>query len=218
MTSLSQDRSFNDVKIIHRQTLFSGFSRVEKYSLQHRTFAGSWTEEYQREVVVRLDAAAALPYDPRVDKVILIEQFRAGALLSHQVSSPWLVEIVAGVMDKTGEKSESAEELIRREIKEEAGVEVEALLPVFAYFSSPGASSEMIKLFCAKVNAFAAPAFCGLPEEHEDIRVHVVPCAEAFAAVRSGRINNAMAIIALQWLEMNLASVRRQFGVSEDRR
>ena len=41
--------------------------------------------------------------------------------------------------------------------------------------------------------------------------------ADAFAAVRSGRINNSAAIIALQWLELNLREVTEQFGVVVDK-
>jgi hypothetical protein len=32
--------------------------------------------------------------------------------------------------------------------------------------------------------------------------------AEAMAAVAAGRINNAMSIIALQWLQLNLETVK----------
>ena len=80
-------------------------------------------------------------------------------------------------------------------------------IPIYDYFTTPGGSTERIKLFCAKVDSRKTQEFCGLKEEHEDIKVHVIPTEDAFAAVRSGQINNGFTIIALQWLELNLQNV-----------
>jgi len=139
--------------------------------------------------------------------VVLIEQFRVGAL--GQSTTPWLIEIVAGTMDK--DHQESDEELIKREMREEAGLEIETLIPICDYFSSPGYSTEKLKLYCAKVDSTKAPKLCGLKEEHEDIKIHVVSTKDAFLAVRSGQITNGAAIIALQWLELNLENVKKQW-------
>ena len=49
----------------------------------------------------------------------------------------------------------------------------------------------------------------GLRDEHEDIRGIVLTRREAEDAIRTGRINNAMAIIAMQWLSLNLDTVTR---------
>ncbi len=62
-------------------------------------------------------AAAMLPYDPIRDQVVIIEQIRVGALEHAQ---PWQLEIVAGVIDT----DESAEQVVRREAVEEAGLTV----------------------------------------------------------------------------------------------
>lgn len=196
-----------DVEIIKEETLYRGYSRVERLTLQTRLFSGAWSKPYVREIVRRMNAVAALLYDPIQNKIILIEQFRAGALWIKD-KGPWLLELVAGVMDK----EENSEELIRRETKEEAGLEILDLLPICRYLSSPGASSEEIVLFCAKVDSTKAPKFCGLAEENEDIRIHVLDTKEAFAAVNSGLIINALAIIALQWLELNLPKIQAKWA------
>ena len=88
-------------------------------------------------------------------------------------------------------------------VLEEAGLEVQKLIPISEYWSSPGASSEKVTLYCALVDASKAGGIHGLPHENEDILVHTMSSQEAFAGVRSGRINNAATIIALQWLELN---------------
>lgn len=203
-------RDYNDVKILNTELRYQDFCRVEKYTLQTRLFNGEWSTPYTREMVTKRFAVAALPYDPVLDKVVLIEQFRAGALEKPN-GTPWLLEIVAGLRDK--EHEETDEELIRREMQEEASLEILALMSVYEYLVSPGILTERIKLYCAKVDSSKSPQFSGLAYEHEDIRIHVVSTDTAFAAVRSGRINNSAAMLALQWLELNLAMVRRQWGV-----
>ena len=94
---------------------------------------------------------------------------------------------------------------------EEVGLDIEALLPICDYLVTPGCSTEKVKLFCAKVDSSKTPKFCGLASEHEDIKIHVVTTQETFAAVCSGQINNAAAIIALQWLELNLKDVNQKW-------
>ena len=196
-----------DVKIKHKTLVYDGFCHLERYEMQHRLFSGEWTPVYTRELMIKPSVAAALPYDPRCDKVVLIEQFRVGALGKNP--TPWLIEIVAGIMDRAS--AENYEELIRREMLEEAGLDIETLLPICDYLVTPGCSTEKVKLFCAKVDSTKAPKFCGLVSEHEDIKIHVVTTQEAFAAVRSGQINNAATIIALQWLELNLKDVNQKW-------
>jgi len=196
-----------DVKIKHKTLVHDGFCHLERYEMQHQRFSGEWMPVYTRELLIKPSVAAALPYDPRCNKIVLIEQFRVGALGKN--ATPWLIEIVAGIMDQAHE--ENHEELIRREMREEACLDIEALLPISDYLSTPGCSTEKVKLFCAKVDSTKAPEFCGLAAEHEDIKIHVLEAQEAFAAVRSGQINNATAIIALQWLELNLESVNQKW-------
>ena len=197
----------SDVKIAKREILHQGFCHLERYTMQHRRFDGAWMPLYERELILKPRVAAALPYDSRTDQVVLIEQFRVGALEYNE--SAWLMEVVAGIMDK--EHENSLEDLIYREMLEETCLQIEKLLPIYDYLVTPGCSTEKVKLFCAKVDATKASEYCGLAEEHEDIRVHVFSSQEAFALVRSGKINNSAAIIALQWLELNKQEVLAKF-------
>jgi ADP-ribose pyrophosphatase len=152
MTVFDKEMLAKDIEVIRKELIHDGFCRIERYDLKQHCFDGSWTEEYSREFIAKPRAVGALPYDPVFDKVVLIEQFRIGALGS---SSPWLIELVAGIMDK--EHPESDEDLICREIKEETGLGAQALLPVYEYFSTPGCSTEKVKLFCAKVDSTKTP-------------------------------------------------------------
>ena len=52
----------------------------------------------------------------------------------------------------------------------------------------------------------------GLAEENEDIRVLVRPWPEIEAELRRGMVTNAATLIALQWLALNRAEVRRRWS------
>lgn len=190
------------VEILSKKLVYQGFAKVELYQLRHKLFAGGWSDEFERELLIRYNAVAVLPYDPKLDKVVLIEQFRIGAL--EEKNGPWLLELVAGILDK----NKTEEETAKIETEEEAGLKVIDLIPIHSYWSSPGASSEHVTAYCAIVDAGKAGGIHGLDHEHEDILVRAMDSQEAFFAVRSGRINNASTIIALQWLELNLHKLK----------
>jgi ADP-ribose pyrophosphatase len=190
------------VRIVERSTPFQGYFRIDRYRLRHRRFDGGWSDEIQREVFERGHAAAVLPYDPARDTVVLIEQFRIGAYAAGL--EPWLIEIVAGII----EPGEAAAEVVRREAREEAGCEIGALEPVGSFIMSPGGASETLSLFCGRVESAGAGGLHGLAEEHEDIRAIVLSSDKAIARLAAGEIANASAAIALQWLALNRERLR----------
>lgn len=194
-----------DVDIIERVPVFQGYFRVDRYRLRHRLHDGGWSEPMSREVFERGHAVCVLPYDPILDEVVLIEQFRIGA---HAAGfAPWLIEIVAGIIDA----GETALAVAHREMREEAGLPILALEPICRYLVSPGGTSESVELFCARVDARTAGGIFGLDQEHEDIRVIRVPASEALAWLDSGKIVNAAAIIALQWLALHRDKLRLEW-------
>lgn len=190
-----------NVEVLEKTICFEGFFRIEKYRLRHRLFSGDWSHPLVREVFERGHAAAVLPYDPIRDEVILIEQFRVGALAAADGS--WLLEIVAGMI----EASETPQDVVKRESIEEADCIISDLIPLYDFFVSPGGTTERVALFCGRVDSTHAGGVHGAIEEGEDIKVHVVPLDTAIAFLNSGKITSASAIIALQWLALNRASV-----------
>ncbi|MCB1665535.1 MAG: NUDIX domain-containing protein [Pseudomonadales bacterium] len=210
-TVLTHSESFHadDVVVLDTMAGYRGFFALDTLHLKHRRFAGGWSEVFTRELFLRDPAAGVLLYDPDLDQVVLVEQFRVGALPAAQQngSSPWLLELVAGIIAP----GESAEELARREAVEEAGCKILALEHIVDYYNSPGGSNEWISLYCGRIDARGAGGIFGLEEEHEDIRVHVLSFEDAWQALKAGRMNNAMAIIALQWLWMNRDSLRQRW-------
>lgn len=192
-----------DYEIIDAQDVFQGYFRMRRYRLRHAQFQGGMGPELTREVFERGHAVTVLPYDPVRDQVVLVEQFRVGALDAPR--GPWLMETIAGII----EPGEAPETVARREAVEEADCELGELLPVCRYLVSPGGTSEQVSVFCARVDAGGlAGGVHGLPDEGEDILVHVLDFEEAMAMLEDGSIHAAMPIIALQWLALNRERVR----------
>ncbi|WP_437882469.1 NUDIX domain-containing protein [Pseudomonas sp. LRF_L74] len=190
------------VEIIKRESCFKGFYKLDRLHVRHRLFSGEMGRVLTRELFVRHDAVCVLPYDPQRDCVVLIEQFRVGAM--HKAENPWMIELVAGLIDK----QEEPEEVARREAVEEADLTLGTLWPITRYFPSPGGSDEHVHLYLGRCDSSNAGGVHGLEEEGEDIRVQVWPLEDALQAVKDGRICNAASIIALQWLALNRSEVR----------
>ncbi|WP_159655018.1 ADP-ribose diphosphatase [Vibrio atypicus] len=193
-----------DVEIISKETLFKGFFSMIKYRFRHKLFEGGWSQPIEREMFERGHAAAMLPYDPVTDQVVIIEQIRVGAL---EHASPWQMEIVAGIIDS----GETAEDVVRREAVEEAGIEVANLEKVTSYYPSSGGCSEMLDVYVGKVDASTAQGVHGLDYEGEDIKVHVISRVEAYEWVLNGKFENGASIIALQWLQLNYQRLRSEW-------
>ncbi|WP_067515764.1 NUDIX domain-containing protein [Endozoicomonas ascidiicola] len=187
----------DDVQISRKEGTYAGFLQLFKYTITHRLFNGGHSKPLLREAVVRPPSVGVLLFDPAKDTVVLVEQFRMGPLLSDE--DPWLLEVVAGI----SEPGESLEEVAIREVKEETGYDIASLTPVSDFYLSPGASNEKLKLFCGFIDSSNAGGVFGVPEEGEDIKVHVLPFAKAYDMLENGLIANAPAMIALQWLKIN---------------
>lgn len=194
-----------DVRVLDRQTAWSGHFSVNRLTLQHRRFAGGWSEPLVREIFERGDAVGVLPYDPVTDSLVMIEQFRPGAMRGDD--SPWMLELIAGVV----EAGESDADVVHREAREEAGCELSELVPVATVLPSAGACTEQVRLFCGRVSSAAIGGIHGLQEEGEDILVHSVPRAEALQMLAEDRIPNGHTLIALQWLYIHGESLRERW-------
>ncbi|MGZ4969943.1 MAG: NUDIX domain-containing protein [Methylobacter sp.] len=194
-------------EVLSKETVYQGFFRVEKYRLKHTMFGGGWSSEITRELFRRGSCVAVLLYDPDVDKVVLIEQFRVGAILNP--SKAWLVEIVAGAI----EEGETADEVAYRESLEEAGCAIQQLMVIYEFYTTPGGSSESITLFCGKVDSTQVGGIYGLDHEDEDILVRAVDFDEVYLMLENGEIDSATPIIAVQWLALNRQKLRKEWGV-----
>ncbi|HDR0627388.1 TPA: ADP-ribose diphosphatase [Pasteurella multocida] len=188
-----------DIDILNEETLYQGFFQLKKIQFKHKLFAGGYSGVVTRELLVKGAASAVIAYDPIKDAVVLVEQVRIGAYQPDSAQSPWLLEFIAGMV----EEGEKPEEVALRESEEEAGVQVQDLQHCLSVWDSPGGVLERIHLFVGKVDSTTAKGLHGLSEENEDIRVHVVSREQAYQWVNEGKIDNSIAVLGLQWLQLN---------------
>ena len=195
-----------DVELTLQQPLYECFFRLIKYQFRHKLFAGGSSPTITREVLERGHAVAVLLYDPALNEYVFIEQFRIGALATSE--SPWLIEIVAGMI----EPQESPDEVCRREAFEEAGVEIKQLYKALSYLSSPGGTTERIHVYIGEVDATTASGIHGLDDESEDILVRRVSELQTKQWLKQGKLDNAATLIAVQWFLLNKQTVLNEWS------
>ena len=192
-------------ELVRHEVAFHGYFKVVRYFFRHTLHKGGMSAVISREVFERGQAGAVLPYDPQRDEVVLIRQFRAGTYAAGR--HPWTWEVVAGII----EENETAEDMVRREMVEEANLSVDELLPIQDLMLTPGACSEACRIFLGRVDTAKAGGVFGLADEHEDILVKVLPFAEAYAMVQRNEVDNAVAVVAVLWLALHRDEVRKRW-------
>jgi ADP-ribose pyrophosphatase len=199
--------SFEDVIVHQKTSAYQGFFKMDEYQLSHRLFKGGESQILSREVFERGHAVVLIPYDAKNDRVILLEQFRVGAM-GHG-DSPWLLEFVAGMF----EPNESPVDVAIREAKEEANLTLneKQIDKIMEYFSSPGGMSEVMHLYVANIDSENVNGVHGLEGEGEDILLHVMQREAALSLLENGKITNAATIIGLQWLQNNFEKLQQKW-------
>jgi ADP-ribose pyrophosphatase len=203
--SVAPDRRPEGVEIVERGLAHDGFLGLEVLQLRHERFDGGWTPVLRRELVRQREAAVILPYDPLRDSVLLVEQFRTGALRGP--AGPWLIEAPAGLI----EPGETPEGLARRELQEECGLQARRVEHALDYWATPGSSSELVHVFVGEVDLADAGGLHGVAHESEDILGRVLKASEAFEWLDEGKIVAATGVIPLQWLRQHRPALRKRW-------
>jgi ADP-ribose pyrophosphatase len=189
--------------IINETICYEGFFSLKTIELKHTLYKGGWSNILTRELFHRGNCVAVLLYDPIRDEVVIIEQFRVGAI--QFPDQAWLLEIVAGAI----EIGETAEEVAYRESVEEAGCEIQELIKINDFFTSPGGTSELLTLFYGKVDTSRVGGIHGLEHEDEDISVTTMKFEKVYQLLLDGKILSAIPIIAIQWLYIHREQLRQ---------
>ncbi len=205
-TSRRRNAAPEDVQIAAFRQPYAHFFAIEEYDLRFRRFDGSMSPQINRAVFVSGDAVTVLPYDPVRDRVLLVEQFRAGPL-GRGDPQPWMLEAIAGRVDP----EETPEQAARREAVEEAGLTLGALEYIGGYYPSPGAKMEYLYAYVALCDLPDGSAgVFGLEGEAEDIRGHLLSFDELMGLVARGEVNNGPLLITVLWLQREQARLRGQ--------
>lgn len=193
MTNPVQPR---DVHVISEAFIYDGHMKLKVVTLEHRRYDGTLMGPIQREVLVRRPAVAVLLHDPARDEIVLVEQFRIGAI---GTDCPWVIELVAGLC----EPGEETMDVARRETQEETGLEVDSLTEIGCVFNSVGGTNEQTTVYYGQVHADRALRFGGVDGEHEDIRVIALPVPAFVEKLRAGELRTATLSMAGWWFVAN---------------
>lgn len=117
-------------------------------------------------------------------QLILVEQFRHG---TGRVS----LETPAGLV----EADESPIDAALRELREEAGYSGRARI-LGAVDANPAFLTNRFSTVVVEEAVLSDPTAW---DEHEELRVHLVPVGELPALLRGGKIRNAYSVLALSW-------------------
>lgn len=194
----------DDVAVARMVRPYGNYFAVEEHDLRFRRFDGTFSDEVKRAAFVMGDAVTVLPYDPVRDRVLLVEQFRAGPFVCGDAEC-WSLEAIAGRIDA----GESPEEAARREAVEEAGLLLGALELVAGYYPSPGAVTEYLYSYVALADLpDGAAGVFGVEGEAEDIRGHLIGFGRLMELVATGEVNNSPLILTALWLQRERGRLR----------
>lgn len=188
-----------NVEIKSQKRIYDGFFKIDELIIDHDCFNGGRLFGIRREAIVKYDTVSVLLYDQALDSLLFIRQLRAPLLGRDERKSPWTTEIVAGTVDR----DESPESIITAEALEEAGVDIQQLLPIYEYYPSTGGSAGKMHLYLGLCNLENAGGYYGLPEEGEDIEAFVVSREVGFEMLANGELDNGFTIIAMLWFQLN---------------
>ena len=178
---------------------YLGFFALNQVDLKYPFFDNSTSGVKSRTILMGSEASLILPYDPILDKVLLVEQFRIGPFCRGD-KAPWVYEPVAGMIE-FGEKPEDA---AKREVFEEAGIQVTKLVKINSGYPNPGEATTYFYNYIGIVDlSDYSPGIYGVRDEGEDIRTHVCDFKEVF----NWSISNKLRVLPLNtmvlWLALN---------------
>lgn len=199
------------VEIIEREGAYAGFLRLARYRVKISASGERPDETLYRERIEGLRAAAVLPFDAANERIVLVKQFRIGAL--NAPGGAWLLEPPGGVIDE----GESPEDAARREAWEETGCRVGDMVPILSCQTSPGVSDERVDLFCGSIDAGSVATTGGRHSEGEWTEVVTLDLDAAIRDLGWGMLTPATLIIAVQWLAANRRRLGELWGRSEAR-
>lgn len=186
------------VVIESKQHILDDFFKVEEAHLRYERFNGQMSPIGRRLKLERGDSVAVMIFNPKTQRIILVNQFRYP---TFDKGPGWITETVAGIIDK----DESPESAARREVAEETGYKVSELQHISTFYVSPGGSSERIVLYYAEVDdSSKIEAGGGVASEQEDIITVELSVGLALEQIQSGEIADAKTILGILWLQNRL--------------
>lgn len=193
-----------DVRVLAKRPPLGSFFRLQGLDVAHRKFDGTQSHAQTREVFVGVDAVIVLPYDPKRDKVLLVEQMRMGPVVRHD-PNPWMLEPIAGMIDAR----EHPEVAAHREAEEEANVRFRHLEHAGSFYTSPGGTTDYFYNYVGLCDLPMTDSYLGgLHSEGEDLRLHPMTFDDAMELLDSGEIATGPLFFLLYWVARHRTRLR----------
>ncbi len=189
----SVEDQYLPITIEQEEQVYRGFRQVHTYKYTETSSGHS----ARREIVSAQHAVAVVAYDPKLDHLVMIRQFRIGAQLG--VGKGFSVELAAGLIDP-GEDPQTAAE---RELLEETGLQAQKVKPMCQFLTSSGLSDEVLHVFYAEVDAQNLASQAGHQGESEQTFPFTLTLTQALEAVDSNAIYNGIVMVGLMWFARN---------------
>ena len=77
-----------------------------------------------------------------------------------------------------------------------------------SFYPSAGACAELFHLYSASTTLPQEGGVFGMPDEGENIQLHILDYQEIPNLLTNGRLKNAPVIMALQWLQQQIKTVK----------
>ena len=185
------------VDVVSMTRPYTDYFAMRDFRLRYRKFDGTMSAEVSRAAFVSGDASLVLPYDPRTDQILVLEQFRM-APFARGDKNPWLYEPVAGMIDL----GETPQDCAIREAKEEADLDISQLIPISKSYPSPGGSTTFFHSFLGLCNLDNYNTkIGGVADENEDIRPHILPADQAIDMAIQGGFRALPLAMMVLWLQ-----------------
>ena len=177
------------VTIHNKQEVYRGFRRLDliDYAEDESGLRA------KRELVQGQNAVAVVVYDPKLERLVMIRQFRLGAQLG--TGHGFTCEIVAGMIDEGEPPAETA----KRELTEETGLVATHVELLCQFLTTPGLTSEVVHLYYAEVDASNLTASAGVEGESEQTFPFLLTYEEAMEAVDQNHVYNGIVMLGLMW-------------------
>ena len=175
---------------IKKLLISNSFFKFWKYQFLVRSF-NKKIKPYKifREILNVGDVVFALCFSPEEKKFYLIKQFRPFYFVR---SKKLKYEIVGGLVDK----GESLITALKREIKEEIGVNTKKIVKLTTYCPVPGYSDEIVHVYYAEVEKIELKTLYNR-NENEEIKIFKLSLHELKKINESKSIQNVLTKISI---------------------
>ena len=175
---------------IKKLLISNSFFKFWKYQFLVRSF-NKKIKPYKifREILNVGDVVFALCFSPEEKKFYLIKQFRPFYFVRNKTLK---YEIVGGLVDK----GESLINALKREIKEEIGVNTKKIVKLTTYCPVPGYSDEIVHVYYAEVEKIKLKTLYN-KNENEEIKIFKLSLTELKKINESKSIQNVLTKISI---------------------